>query len=207
MELMLIHGLGQDSSSWNEVRSLLSESIHVQCPNLHELPNGEEITYTNLYTAFSDYCKTFSQPLNLCGLSLGGILALNYTIDNPEKVQSLVLIGAQYRIANKALFKLQSIIFKIMPKSFFQNMGFQKKDVISLSNSITDIDFSSKLKSISCETLILCGKKDNPINIKASEDLAESIANAKLKLIENAAHEVNKNNPQKLSFEINEFYR
>ena len=36
------------------------------------------------------------QLLNLCGLSLGAVLALNYAIDFPKKVNSLILIAPQY---------------------------------------------------------------------------------------------------------------
>jgi pimeloyl-ACP methyl ester carboxylesterase len=38
-----------------------------------------------IYTTFVKYCNNFTDKLNLCGLSLGGILALNYTIDYPKK--------------------------------------------------------------------------------------------------------------------------
>ena len=49
-----------------------------------------------MYAAFCDYCGDFSQSLNLCGLSLGAVLALNYAIDFPQRVNSLILIAPQY---------------------------------------------------------------------------------------------------------------
>ena len=49
-----------------------------------------------MYAAFCDYCGGFSQSLNLCGLSLGAVLALNYAIDFPQRVNSLILIAPQY---------------------------------------------------------------------------------------------------------------
>ncbi|MDY5642458.1 MAG: alpha/beta fold hydrolase [Candidatus Faecousia sp.] len=52
--------------------------------------------YSSMYAAFCDYCGGFSQSLNLCGLSLGAVLALNYAIDFPQRVNSLILIAPQY---------------------------------------------------------------------------------------------------------------
>ena len=48
-----------------------------------------------MYAAFCDYCGGFSQSLNLCGLSLGAVLALNYAIDFPQRVNSLILFAPQ----------------------------------------------------------------------------------------------------------------
>ena len=54
------------------------------------------------------------EKIDLCGLSLGGILALNYAIDYPNKVEKLVLIGTPYRVP-KVMFSIQNIIFKFLP--------------------------------------------------------------------------------------------
>ncbi len=48
---------------------------------------------------------------NLCGISLGGILALNYVLDFPDKVKSLVLIGISHKVP-KVMFSIQNIIFR-----------------------------------------------------------------------------------------------
>lgn len=202
MQYIFIHGLGQNSSSWDKTISFLN--ISPVCPDLSALLADNDVTYTNLYKAFSDYCNGFSEPLRLCGLSLGGMLALNYTIDNPAKVRSLTLIGSQYKMP-KTLLKFQNVIFSILPKSAFKSMGFHKCDVIRLTKSMVDLDFTARLKIISCETLILCGEKDNA-NIKAAKNLAANIKGANLKIIENAAHEVNKDNPQKLALALESFY-
>ena len=95
------------------------------CPNLPDLVHSKEVTYDNLYAAFSDYCNQYDEPIDLCGLSLGGVLALNYAIQYPKKVRSLVLIATQYKMPKK-LLKFQNLLFRFMPKSMFQQMGFRK---------------------------------------------------------------------------------
>ena len=203
MKLILIHGLGQDPSTWDESASLLPTQIDRLCPDLLALSSGKEVTYANLYCAFSDYCDGISEPLNLCGLSLGGILALNYAIDHPERTQSLILISAQYKMP-KTMLQLQNIIFRFMPDSCFKSMGFGKRDFIRLTKSMMALDFSVKLKDIKCTTLVLCGEKD-VANRKAGERLAENIQGASYRLIKGAGHEVNIESPKRLAAEIETF--
>jgi len=195
----------ETSSSWDKTFLLMENSSQFIAPDLFILLNRKEVTYKNLYQAFSDYCNSFSEPLNLCGLSLGGILALNYTIDHPTRVQSLVLIGSPYKMP-KTLLKLQNTIFSLLPKSTFKNLQLQKQDFIQLMNSMIALDFSNHLKEISCPTLILCGEKD-AANKKAATGLAKNIQNAKLQFIKNAGHEVSKKNPQDLASKLETFYK
>lgn len=197
MQHIFIHGLGQTASSWEKTIDNIAEEIEIACPDLSEMLLDKETTYTNLYNEFSKYCEKYSQPLNICGLSLGGILALQYAIENPSKVNSLVLMGAQYKMP-KTLLKLQNIIFHFMPKTMFKQMGFGKKDFIKLTKTMANLDFSKNLGSVKCPVLVICGEKDNA-NKKAAEELSKKIPNAKIKIIKDAGHEVNVDAPEKLA--------
>ncbi|MCL2049383.1 MAG: alpha/beta hydrolase [Defluviitaleaceae bacterium] len=204
MSYIFIHGLGQSPLSWQRLITLCPSLSNVLCPDLFDLINGTEANYQSLYDAFSEYCNNLSEPLNLCGLSLGGVLALNYAVENPEKVQSLVLIGTQYKMP-KALLRLQNCVFKIMPRSVFAGMGLARHEVIALTRSMFDLDFSEKLRDISCPTLIACGDKDSA-NKKAARGLAQGIQGAELRFIANAGHEVNVAQPQELASLLSEFW-
>ena len=203
MSYIFVHGLGQNSSNWKETIDGLDIATNIECPDLFDLYIGE-LNYNNLYRRFSEYCDKFTEPLDICGLSLGGMLALNYAIDNPNKVHSLVLIGTQYSIPKK-LMKLQNIIFKLMPEKYFSKIGISKKNIISLTISMMDLNFENDLEKITCPVLIICGEKDIA-NAKASKKLKKLLNTSTLKLIQNAGHEVNKDNPKQLSDELNEFF-
>lgn len=204
MNNILIHGLGQTSSSWNTTISYMLDQSNIICPELTLFIKGDEVTYSSLYTAFSKYCDTLPQPINLCGLSLGAILALNYTIDNPTKVKSLVLIAGQYEMP-KVLLKLQNIVFRFIPEKSFKSMGMRRKDFIELTSSMMNLKFNDDLKNISCPTLVLCGEKDSP-NKKAAIALGKSIRNAETQFVKNASHEVNVDSPKELAEILNDFY-
>lgn len=203
---ILVHGLGQTEKSWDKIIEELDKSnIKAENPNLFELAKNYEINYENIYRTFCDYCNSFKEKINLCGLSLGGILSINYAIEYPEKVNSMILIGTTYKIPKK-IFKLQNFIFKFMPKSTFENMGIKKNDFINLTNSMADLDIKSKVDNIKCKVLILCGEKDN-VNMESAKQLNRNIKASKLEIIKNAGHEVNTENPKELASIISEYWK
>ena len=203
---ILVHGLGQTEKSWDKIIEELDKSnIKAENPNLFELAKNYEINYENIYRTFCDYCNSFKEKINLCGLSLGGILSINYAIEYPEKVNSMILIGTTYKIPKK-IFKLQNFIFKFMPKSTFENMGMKKNDFINLTNSMADLDIKSKVDNIKCKVLILCGEKDN-VNMESAKQLNRNIKASKLEIIKNAGHEVNTENPKELARVISKYWK
>lgn len=205
MSYIFVHGLGQTASAWDKVLQRLEGQSECVCPDLPELTRGKEVRqYAELYRIFSGYCDRVSGPVHLCGLSLGGILALNYAIDHPDKVLSLVLVGAQYKMP-KGLLRFQNVLFHLMPGSMFDQIGFGKKDYISLSKSMMELDFSGELDKLRCPTLVLCGEKDRA-NQKASHGLAQHIPHAELAIVENAGHGVNVDAPERLAELLNAFY-
>ena len=206
MKNILIHGLGQNDTSWNMVSEKLEKNgIKVETPNLYSMIKDKSFDYNSLFNEFMDYCNSFDGKLNLCGLSLGGILALHYAKRFPNKVNSLILIGTPYKIP-KFLFKVQGIIFHLMPKSTFEKIGCLKKDFITLVNSMSNLNIASDLDKIECRTLILCGEKDNQ-NMEGARLLNENIKNSEFKIIKKASHEVNIDNPDETSNMINDFWR
>ena len=159
MKYIMLHGLGQSSESWSDTVKVFNDDFEVLCPNLSDWLSGKTPCYDTLYRTLETYCEQFEEPLNICGLSLGGILAMQYAIEHPEKMNSLVLIGTQYEMP-KYLLKMQNLIFRIMPCSAFEKMGFQKTDFINLCKSMTELNFKHELKKISCSVLVVCGDKD-----------------------------------------------
>ena len=197
MHHVFIHGLGQTASSWDAVITNLPRDISPICTDLSGLVKNSEVTYTNLYNGFLEDCNTLSGELCLCGISLGAVMALHYTMEHPERVKSLILIAPQYKMP-RLLLKLQNTIFRLMPDKAFQTMGFGKKGIISLSKSMMNLNFSSQVSNIKCPTLIVCGSKDNA-NKKAARYLADNIPLSRMHFIKNAGHEVNVDAPKELA--------
>lgn len=204
MKMIFVHGSGQKAISWQKTVSHIKYKSDVLCPDLSFLLNGKEATYANLYASFVEYCSKIDGQIHLCGISLGGILELDYALNFPEKVKSLVLIGTPHKVP-KVAFAIQNVLFKLLPKSVFYNMAFDKKNTFALGKSMKNLDFSSKVKNIKCPTLIICGKKDSA-NIKSAYYLSQNITNSQLKIIENTGHVVNEENPKVLARILEGFF-
>ena len=202
---ILIHGSGHKASSWDRTISYLDGREDLLCPELSVILDGREASYPNLRTAFAAYCAQAGGPVHLCGLSLGGILALDYALAHPEKVRTLVLIGTPHKVP-KGAFALQNVVFRLLPKSMFASMAFDKKNTFALGNTMKDLDFSGRVGAICCPTLVLCGEKDRA-NLKSAHFLARHIPNAELQVLEHTGHVVNEENPKTLAERLNLFYR
>lgn len=204
MKKIFIHGSGHRADSWNETIRYMEHSADILCPDLSSILNGKDATYFHLYSSFTEYCGKIDGQIHLCGISLGGILALNYALDFPDQVKSLVLIGTPHKVP-KVMFGIQTIIFRFLPKSIFENMAFNKRDTFILGNSMKNLDFRNSVQNIKCPSLVICGQKDSA-NIKSAHYLAENIENAREKVIENTGHVVNEENPEILAKILDEFY-
>lgn len=204
MKQIYLHGLGQNPDSWSKVIEQLEAAEHSMCPDLSELVQGQDTTYQNLYAAFSAMCDEIEEDICLCGLSLGGVLALNYAIEHPEKIKGLVLIATQYKMPKK-LLRVQNAIFRFMPKSMFQQTGFGKSDFLKLCNTMMELDFSDSIYNVSCPTLVIYGEKDRA-NKNASIELANMLIDAELQVFHGVGHEINIEAPDKLEETLRVFF-
>lgn len=205
MSLILIHGLGQTKDSWKDVKASLQTS-DILCLELPQNRPMGKLDYAVLYDDLKEACQNHSEKADLVGLSLGGVLALNYALDYPDKVRSLVLINSQYKMP-KIILTLQTIFFRILPQKMFAETGFSKKEMISLCHSMKNLDFSQQLDQIQCPVLIVSGEKDR-LNRKASKSLASLLGNsARFEIVAGAGHAINQEQPKRLADLINAFYR
>ena len=204
MKYLYLHGLGQKPDSWNKVIKETKVSESSISLSLAGMLEGKDVTYSELYSAFSEECDKENEAIVLCGLSLGAVLALNYAIDHPDKVKALVLIAAQYKMPKK-LLKFQNMLFRLMPNSMFRQIGFKKADVISLCGTMAELDFRDSLHNVSCPVLIVCGEKDNA-NKKASKELCHYLNNSYFHELMKTGHEANIEAPEELAIVLQQFY-
>ena len=185
MKTILLHGLGQTAQDWDGVLHRLSPSI-AECPELFGEVGEDrpELSYGRLLSDLEKRYAGTEEPLLLCGLSLGAVLAIDFAVRHNDKVASLVLIGAQYKMPG-LLIDLQNLIFRCMPGKAF-------------SHSMRTLDFTGQLSGITCPVTILCGEKDCA-NLRASRKLCGMLAQPKLRIVPGAGHELNKCAPDEIA--------
>ncbi len=203
MNLLLLHGLGQGPGSWDGVLDALGPDPGAACPDLFGLCGGAP-DYPALYAAFEDYAGALPEPVLLCGLSLGSVLALDYAIRRPEKIAGLVLVAPQYKMP-RALLRLQNAVFRMMPERAFAQTGLGKRDILRLTASMMDLDLRDGLARVDCPALILVGEKD-AANRKAARELAGLLPRATVREVPGAGHEVNVDAPRELAEALRGFW-
>lgn len=199
MKTILLHGLGQTAQDWKEVVCQLSSS-NVECPELFSSMDNE-ISYSRILGDLERRYSNAKEPLRICGLSLGALLAIDFAIRYGDKVASLVLIGTQYKVPS-LLIDFQNLIFRCMPNKAFESMGLSKSNTIKLAHSMRSLDFTAQLSGIHCPVNILCGEKDSA-NLKASKKLNEILPKATLQIVPGAGHEINKDAPEAIAAILN----
>ncbi len=199
MKTILLHGLGQTAQDWKEVVCQLSSS-NVECPELFSSMENE-ISYPQIFGDLERRYSNAKEPLRICGLSLGALLAIDFAIRHGDKVASLVLIGTQYKVPS-LLIDFQNLIFRCMPNKVFESMGLSKSNTIKLAHSMRALDFTAQLSGILCPVNILCGEKDSA-NLKASKKLNEILPKATLQIVPGAGHEINKDAPEAIAAILN----
>ncbi|MCW5878414.1 MAG: alpha/beta hydrolase [Anaerolineales bacterium] len=105
--IILLHGAGVDSArlSWAEVLPLLAERYHVIAPDLPGYGASQRISGEYSLPFYTNIAKGVIEafgggPVILCGLSLGGGIALNTALTYPELVKVLIPVDA-WGLSNK----------------------------------------------------------------------------------------------------------
>ncbi len=95
--VLLLHGLGGAKENWKENLECLAKSYQVYALDLpgYGLTDKPSVTYTLPY--FTQFLHDFMDRVNvarssLVGNSLGGVIALDYTIHHPDRIDKLVLV-------------------------------------------------------------------------------------------------------------------
>lgn len=198
--LVLLHGLGQAPMAWEDVVPLLYRSRPLLTP---WVPGTRPIDRQAL--SVPDAAAALDQQLMLegkatvdvCGLSLGAMVALQLAADFPDRVNRLVLIGAQVRLPRAAM-AVQRRLMRLMPRERFLRANVSKERILQLLDVLRVVDLTEAAGRVRAPTLVLCGARDRA-NLPACRRLAELIPGATLQLVPDAGHEVNVQAPQALA--------
>ena len=194
MKLVFLHGLGQSAESWKEARNLLtdypSEAIELFPSTVSNYQQAKERVYQHLAQE--------TEPFILVGLSLGAALALELSSYDLPNLQGLVLSGCPLKLAGNILFKIQLMIFKLLPKSFFEKRGANKALMVGVSEELKTLDLTDIAGICPYPTLLICGSKDKP-NLSSMRSLHKLISESKFQIIPEGPHILNRAKPKEFA--------
>lgn len=239
--LLFIHGLSDNLLYWEFLATTLKEGYQVLRVDLRghgesELGNGE-ITIDTYVNDLNNLLKELDiSKVNLIGFSLGGAVALDFTIKFPQKVDSLVLMSSFYKLEGESrntliqFKKALNVSFEefydtILPMVLCPNVIEDNENELEMLKGIAaqnanikafimavdiclNFNVENNISKINVPTLILAGKYDEIFTSDMQNELSYKIKNSKLIVFDNVKHNllVGKNNTEILKI-LNDFLK
>lgn len=237
--LVFIHGLSDNLLYWEVLASNLKHNYQVLRIDLrgHGLSDlGDDDISIDVFTD-DLHCLLAEldiDDVNLIGFSLGGAVAVDFTIKYPQMVSSLVLMSSFYRV-DEHLENIFQHFKKALQNSFYEfydlilpmvlcpaviednkdeletlrKISSQSADTnayIQAIDACLDFDAESDISQIKVPTLILAGKYDEITSLESQKQLQSSIDKSKMIVFDDVKHNllVGKNNGRILNILTNE---
>jgi pimeloyl-ACP methyl ester carboxylesterase len=238
--VLLVHGFPLDHNMWRSQIESLQSAARLIAPDLRGF--GYSGDAPEMMT-MDDYADDLDALLNavdikqvvVCGLSMGGYIALAFLARYADRVKGLILANtragadseqaraARYVNVKKAFDEgVSSIADAMLPKmltastrdnrpslaEFVHSMMARQQPegvAAALRGMAERPDRTPMLASITVPTLIISSSEDMLIPVSESESMAETIPGSRLVVIPNAAHLSNMEEPAAFNQAMKEF--
>jgi pimeloyl-ACP methyl ester carboxylesterase len=220
--LLLLHALGSTGEDWVWQRDALTEAGyhllmvdargHGRSPKPHNRYRIEDMA--------SDVARALDElsvaRADVCGLSLGGAIALALALDYPERVNRLVIanaaayfltqspsrylyFGLRLVLMSLLSFRQQArlVASRVFPRPehaeirewFFERLAANDRLAYRRTfQALARFDVRERLGEISALTLVIAGADDTTVSLPQKEELAEAIPGARLEIVPDSGH-------------------
>lgn len=210
--LILLHGNGEDCAYFTRQIDSFSENFHVIALDTRghgQTPRGEAPFTIRQFAedllAFMDQHNI--EKAHLLGFSDGGNIAMVFALAHPERVDKLILNGANlYASGVKRKIQIPIEIGYRMAKLFAGRSPKAKKNTEMLGLMVNDPNVKvEELSRIQCQTLVIAGDNDM-IKDQHTRLIAQSIPGAELCILQ-GNHFIANKNPQSFNEAVLRFLR
>lgn len=229
--IVFVHGGLVDSRLWDDQFDRFAKKYRIIRYDLRG--HGRSLMPDKAYSPIEDLYQLLRllkvEKATVVGLSLGGIVAADFTLEHPEMVDKLVLVGAALRGFETKPSEKTIQIFREAPKATPEKaaeMWMQHELLAALKNkpkerakmlqllaenyqawaAIGDDKYkfpetltAQRLDKISVPTLIVVGAIDHPDLLAIGNFLKEKIPNSRLVKINDASHHPNLEKPKEFN--------
>ncbi len=211
--LVLVHGAGAVAGDleWKDNLEPLARNHRVYVPDLAGYGRSDKprIDYTISFfnTFFEDLlAKLELEPASFIGHSLGGGIALDFTLKHPEKVTKLVLVdtaglSAEFGFLGKLLFPVFTTIARIRRDHVFLSLMTGGNGGKSVEN------YMDRLHEIKAPTLILWGGWDGYIPASLARQAHAKMENSRLHIFSRCWHAPQKQRPEEFNRLVTDFLK
>src|SRR3989339_226618 len=231
--IIFVHGFSLDSRMWDPQVEILSKTNQVITYDMRgfgksPLPTGPYTHHDNLHDLVTSLNLS---KFHLVGLSLGGEVALDYVLTNPDTVLTLTLadssLGGYASSVNWQVYAKEQGLEKAkenwLNHPVFDSVKSNPKIFSRLKQMVSDYSgwhwlnhdpwiklippAIDRLGEIKLPTQILVGDKDLDYYHTIADTLADKIINSNLEYIGNSGHMVNLENEVEFNYIISKFIK
>lgn len=232
--LIIVHGGSEGAVAWKDNIAALAKKYTIYVPDMPGF--GSSQSYAGNYSIpdMVDFVDNFALSMGLprffmMGHSLGGGIALHYTLKFPEKVRKLVLVSSLclgkeiawwirlltgtpiYPVIGNAAMSFYKGLKSVA--NFFGSWEIMEpvtKTSIQIGGYISNITeqtivLLSQLPLIGAPTLVLWGAKDPVVPFAQAYAAAELIPDCQVRVFDNCGHSVYRENLREFSSVLSRF--
>lgn len=232
--LVFLHGVGSDKSVWDFQVKELSKNRRVVAFDYagygeSDLPSKDLTREEIARYVFGAMDALEIEQAHVCGLSFGGVIALEMFAQNSRRIKSLVLADAfaKHPRGEEIVERTFSLVGKMTMREFAEQRvevllvhdapETTRREVVETfskipkqtfrwaTRAVWTPDYRNLLPQINVPTLVPVGERDAIAPIELSKDLAENIKNAQLEIISGASHLSNLDKPSVFNELIEKF--
>jgi 3-oxoadipate enol-lactonase len=242
LPVIFIHGFPFDHTMWQEQIDELSSDFYCITYDIRGL--GESSPGDGQYTMelFVDDLFSIIDTLNivkpvLCGLSMGGYIALRAVEKAESKFKGLILCDTKSgtdtdegkikraegikKINKEGLGNfIPGFINNCFSDQFKKDQNIKYQEIIDKSVEFDPVgvkgsllamagrtDTTSYLSKIKIPALVLCGEKDNFLTTEVMKDMAGKISNSEFYIVPGSGHIISIENPGFVNDQTNNFLK
>jgi pimeloyl-ACP methyl ester carboxylesterase len=226
--LVLLHGLFGTASNFDELIKYFTSKRRIVMPILPIFEMSiRKVSLSGLLEYVKDFLDMMEfSKIHLLGNSLGGHLAIIYSLEYMDTVKSLVLTGssglyesafgtgfprrADYDYIKKKVeltFFNPDIATKEMVDEVFEIVNDRMKGirVIKTAKSAIRHNVENRLAELTMPCLLVWGKQDTITPAFVGEKFHELIANSQLEMLDNCGHAPMLELPEKFNMVLDDF--
>jgi 3-oxoadipate enol-lactonase len=234
-KMILIHGLFLDSDCWKFQLEEFEKDFNILRFDLRG--HGRTTKPKRRFTIrnYVDDMKElldhlrWTEELYIVGHSLGGMIALVYTLENPSQVKKLVVADSFCFVSQEAITDVLGRVNNNKIEDFAIGISVRglipydeevaqfvaklvtdhmtKKDCLTATAASAGFNVCEDLKKIQQPTLLLVGEKDITTPIWASKMLHEWLPNSELFIIPDAGHLTILDHPKEFNNLVLDFWK
>ncbi len=224
--IIFSHGWMKDCSIWKSQIEFFSKKYKVivydhRGHGMSDKPKGDYSIQTLSNDLYSLVQELNLEKVTLVGSSMGGMVALTFALDHPDKVSKLVLVGATAKMSLSMriflwimlhIFSYETFARGSVDYDYYEPSEQVKKEAFDramktpkfvacecFTEFTKNYDIRNRVSKIKVPTLIIVGEKDKSTPVEMSRYLNKEIEGSKLKVVPDSKHMVMIDKPKEFN--------